>query len=291
MSDMTKYNIDSNIIIDNNTDKNIIKNTSIYPWEKEKLIIHALGEYNQTKYTNSLEALNYWYFKENMTVLEVDFYLTKDNHIILAHDFKHSKRIPTLDEFKNKMRTRGNLTTMNFEDLVIFMEKNKNLYIITDTKYTDLRSIKIEFDEMTKILNYHKGVNERFIIQIYNEKMFLFLKKKNYPFSFFIFTLYLRWDESNNLDDLENIFRFCKKNKIRGIIMFHYLFGNSISNLSKKYSVPIYLHTVNNLKKIDEYFKKGIKGIMTDNVSNKLYNEYLLNKNNNSLITLNQDND
>ena len=142
MSDMTKYNIDSNIIIDKNTDKNIIKNTSIYPWEKEKLITHALGEYNQIKYTNSLEALNYWYFEEKMTVLEADFYLTKDNHIILAHDFKHSKRIPTLDEFKNKMRTRGNLTTMTFEDLVIFMEKNKNLYIITDTKYTDLRSIK-----------------------------------------------------------------------------------------------------------------------------------------------------
>ena len=157
MSDIINHhNIDSDIFIDKNTDKNIIKNTSIYPWEKEKLIIHALGEYNQTKYTNSLEALNYWYFKENMTVLEVDFYLTKDNHIILAHDFKHSKRIPTLDEFKNKMRTRGNLTTMTFEDLVIFMEKNKNLYIITDTKYTDLRSIKIEFDEMTKILKIIK---------------------------------------------------------------------------------------------------------------------------------------
>lgn len=121
--------------------------------------------------------------------------------------------------------------------------------------------------------------------------MFLFLKEKNYPFNYFMFTLAYRWNNPNNLDDLENIFKFCKENEINGIIMFHTLFRDPVDNLSKKYSIPVYLHTVNNLTKIYEYFNKGIKGIMTDNVSNKLYNEYLLNKNNDSLITLNQDND
>ena len=33
---------------------------------------------------------------------------------------------------------------------------------------------------------------------------------------------------------------------------------------------------------IDEYLKKGIKAIMTDNISKKLFNEYLTKKNNTS---------
>ena len=44
-----KINITNNITID---------------WEKEKLVIHALGIFNNYTYTNSFEALNYWYFQK-----------------------------------------------------------------------------------------------------------------------------------------------------------------------------------------------------------------------------------
>ena len=229
----------------------IIPNKTI-SWENEKLIMHALGEYNKAIYTDSLEALKYWYFENNMVVMEADFQLTRDNHIVLAHDFNHLKSKPNLEEFKNNTKIPGNLTTMTFEDLVIFMEKNKDLYIITDTKYSDIRHIGIEFDEMTGILNRHKGVNERFIIELYNEGMYLFLKEQEYPFNAFLFNLYLRWGDKNNLADLESIFKFCKENNIKGILMFDFLYGDYIDNFSKKYSVPIYLHTVNNLTKIDD---------------------------------------
>ena len=63
---------------------------------------------------------------------------------------------------------------MTFKDLIKFMKKNEDLYIITDTKYADIEHIKIEFDEMRKILDECKGVNERLIIEIYNVKMFFF---------------------------------------------------------------------------------------------------------------------
>ena len=48
-------------------------------------------------------------------------------------------------------KTKGNLSPLTFEDLVIFMEHNKDLYIITDTKNKDKNNIQIEFDEMTEI--------------------------------------------------------------------------------------------------------------------------------------------
>jgi len=255
--------------------KEQIKEKITYKWEEEKLVVHALGRYNNTIYTNSLEALKYWYGK-NMRLMEADFHLTQDNHTVTAHDFSHLSKTPTLEEFK-KSYAKGYLTPMTFEDLVIFMEQHPDLYIITDTKFTDKERIQIEFDEMTEILSRHKSVNERFIIEIYNEQMFLFLKEKKYPFKFFMFTLYQRWDE-RNYDELEKIFAFCAEHNINAIILFEGLFNSRINELSKKYAIPIYLHTVNSLVKITN-FLKDVKGVFTDDVTKAMLNEYISNIN------------
>jgi len=252
-------------------DKSKISNIA-NDWEKEKIIIHALGKFKKQIYTNSFEALNFWYYKKNMHFMEADCHLTSDNHVVLSHDYRHLKKTPTLSVFK-KSYAKGNLTSMTFEDLVVFMEKHPDLYIITDTKFDDIPHIEVEFDEMTEILSHHKNVNKRFIIEVYNEKMFLFLKEHKYPFKYFMFTLYKRW-RGKNYEDLENIFSFCSKHNIKGIIMYKYLFNNKIYNLSKKYSVPIYLHTENSIIKIAEYLQK-VKGIFTDYFDKYALEEYL----------------
>ena len=254
-------------------------------WFKEKLIIHSLGKYNNFTYLNSLEPLKYWYFEKKMHLMEADFMLTKDNHTILAHDYIDFNFTPTLEQFK-KLKTIGNTTRMSFKDLVLFMEENKNLYIMTDTKYTDIQRIEIEFDEMTAIINNKKDLYERFIIEIYNEKMFLFIKQKNYLFKYFVFTLYQRWEPINGLEDLENIFIFCNKYKINGILFFSYLLNESFLKFSRNYSIPIYLHTVNDIGNSVYFMNKGVKGIITDNITYELLEKYLLDNN----IQLNQAN-
>ncbi len=248
-----------------------------FKWENEKLVLHALGEMNNCQYTNSIEALNYWYHEKKMYLMEADFQLTKDNHVVLAHDFLHLSQTPNLTEFK-KSKSKGNLTPMTFEDLVKFMYENKKLYIITDSKYDDPEHIIIEFDEMTNILKKYKGVSSKFIIQIYNENMYKILKERNYPFKNFLFTLYLRWDPNKGLEDLEKIFEFCKKNKIKGVVIWINFFKESIIEISKKYSIPVYFHSENNIDKIYELLQKGAKGIYTDNVDNALLNKYIKNK-------------
>ena len=255
------------------------------PWFKEKLIMHSLGEYKNFDYVDSLEPLKYWYFEKKMKLMEADFMLTKDNHTILAHDFSDLNFTPTLEEFK-KLKAKGNTTRMTFEDLVSFMLENKDLYIITDSKYTDIPRIEIEFEEITSILNNHKELYERFIIQVYNEKMYLFLKEKNYLFKYYLFTLYLRWSPRRGLKDLENIFDFCNKNKIIAIVLFEHLFNDNFIQLSRKYSIPLYLHTVNDIGKLVYFLQKGVKGFMTDNISDELLEKYLLDNN----IKLNQTN-
>ena len=217
--------------------------------------------------------------------MEADFMLTKDNRTVLAHDYSNFKYPPTLEEFK-KSKGKANTTRMVFEDLVLFMIENKDLYIMTDTKHKDIGRIRIEFDEMTSILNNHKELYERFIIEIYNEKMYFFLKQKNYPFKYFVFTLYQRWEPPWGLKDLETIFAFCKQNKIHGILFFDFLFKDYFLQFSRNYSVPLYIHTVNNIEKAVDFMKKGVKTIMTDNITDIMLDKYL--KDNN--ITLNQTN-
>ena len=117
------------------------------------------------------------------------------------------------------------------------------------------------------------------IIEIYNEKMYFFFKQKNYLFEYFAFTLYQRWEPSRGLKDLENIFAFCNKNKIHAILFFSHILNEYFFKFSRNYSVPIYLHTVNNIEDTVEYMKKGVKGIMTDNLTDELLGKYLLDNN------------
>ena len=254
----------------NNIINRKFKRNYSFKWENQRLIVHALGKINDTIYSNSLEALNYWYFEKKMCLMEADFHLTSDNHTVLSHDFGLSIP-PTLEKFK-KYRFRGYLTRLSFEDLAIFMEKHNDLYIITDTKFDDKEHIQIQFDEMTEILSRHKNVNYRFIIEIYNENMYLFLKEKKYPFKYFMFTLYTRWLDRNDTD-LENIFSFCAENKIKGIIMYSFLFNSRIYQLSKKYSIPIYVHTENNIIRIAELLKY-VRGVFTDEVDKTTLDAY-----------------
>ena len=243
-------------------------------WKNETLVIHAIGKYNNKIYANSFEGLNYYYIIKKMTLMEADFLLTKDKHVVLAHDYKNYKKVPNFEEFKI-YKLKGNLTAMIFEDLVKFMFKNKDLYIITDTKYIDLMRIEREFNEITEILNKYGDVNERFIIEIYNEKMYEFLKKKNYPFNHFLFTLYKRLKYPYNYNDMEKIFIYCKEKKIDGIIMWAGWFNDKISNFSKKYSVPVYLHTINDIQRTVKLINQGAKAIFTDNLTNELLKKFL----------------
>lgn len=250
------------------------------PWFKEKLIIHSLGEYRNFVYVDTLEPLKYWYFEKKMHLFEADFLLSRDNHLILAHDFKDFQVEPTLEEFK-KSKGKGNSTRMIFEDLVLFMEENKDVYIITDTKYKDIQRIEIEFNEMTSILNNHKELYDRFIIEIYNERMFFFLKEKYKVFKYYVFTLYQRWEPPWGLKDLEGIFSFIHKfkDKINGILFFDFLLSDYFFKFSRKYSVPIFLHTINDIKTVVKCLQNGVKGIMTDNLTDELLGKYLLDNN------------
>lgn len=52
-------------------------------------------------------------------------------------------------------------------------------------------------------------------------------------------------------------------------------FNERISNFSYLYSIPVYLHTVNDIQKVIKLFNQGAKGIFTDNITNDILEQYL----------------
>ena len=100
-------------------------------------------------------------------------------------------------------------------------------------------------------------------------------------FKYYVFTLYQRWEPSRGLKDLEGIFSFIHKfkDKINGILFFVFLLRDYFFKFSRTYSVPIFLHTINDIKTVVKCLQNGVKGIMTDNLTNELLGKYLLDNN------------
>lgn len=117
-------------------------------WLKDNfLVAHALGEIDRYTYTNSLEAFIESY-SNGIRIFEVDLMLTSDKKLVLRHDwgndwfkeFKQEEKISlekkdtVLDlESFDKLKIYDNYTPLSFNDLIILMNKYKDIKVIIDT--------------------------------------------------------------------------------------------------------------------------------------------------------------
>lgn len=108
-----------------------------------KYIAHALGGIEGENYTNSQEALKTNYEK-GVRLFEVDINLTADGKLVCVHGWKKSdyenkmgmeynsdSNIMTYEQFKN-VKIKGKYTTMGFDNLVDYMKKYKDIYVMID---------------------------------------------------------------------------------------------------------------------------------------------------------------
>lgn len=234
------------------------------------LIGHAFGNVDGIAYTNSLEA-----FQENyargIRTFEVDFQFTSDREIVLSHywDGRLQKgisenNIPTKEKFLNT-KILEKYTPLSFKELLYLINEYPDIWIITDSKYTDKATIQEEFSKMIEIAkeeNLEKSLN-RFIIQIYNEEMLESIKEI-YSFETYIFTLYTRWGGS--LEEYKKIVDWCYENDIKYITMWNFLFNEEIYNLANAKNIKIFVHTENDVDKANTFLEQGVRGIYTDSI-------------------------
>lgn len=247
-------------------------------WEGTSLIGHSFGNVEGHSYTGCLEAFQERY-ELGIRTFEVDFSTASDGKLVLCHDWEMEflegidmEHIPTSEEFR-KAKIYGKYTPLTFTDLLHLMADYPDIWIVTDSKATEQEEVRVEFEEMRKEAEA-EGMTDllnRFIVQIYYEAMYDTVNAV-YPFPNYIFTLYMRWD--TDLEDFENICRWCVTHDIKNITMWNYLYNEKIRSAADRYGLDIFVHTENNAMAGANYLKSGVKGLYTDEIIEESLKEY-----------------
>ncbi len=213
-----------------------------------RTVPHAFGLFKNNKYTNSKEALEFL-LENNVNISEVDICLTKDNIPVLAHEIKSDI---TYEDFMSSTLECG-LTPLSLFQLVEYMRKNKNLFFLLD--------IKEKYKEIiTWIKNNANDVIDRFIIQIPSPKIYKNVIKIH-KFKYFHYNFSVDGNVNMNL-------AFVVKNNIQTCSVATKMVKN-VNTLKylNKYNIKTFAYTVNDAKTRTELFKKGVWGIITDNLT------------------------
>ena len=234
-----------------------------------RYIVHAGGQLDngdeEIAYTNSYDTLDNLYSYGNR-VSEFDFLYTSDGEIVCAHNEKESwargfpfSEAPALDEFLSSKSFEA-FTPMSLAMLADYMEKHKDLLIVTDVKDDNVQFCEYLKSEYSKLM-------PQFIIQIYHEDEYEPIR--NMGFENIIYTLYKAYGEELEPERLNN---FLKDHDLTGVTFR----GSWVEEFPEIYNaiasggVPMYVHTGNDKKTMEEMFGRGISGIYTDVVDPSL---------------------
>ena len=239
-------------------------------------VLHALGRIDDYTYTNSREALENGYQSGNR-LFECDLITTSDGQIAACHDWEYwnstlnqnssveggEEVTPSLEEFMN-CKIYGKYTPLSGDDIVLFLKEHPDVYIVTDTKYTEPEEIKEEFGALvdTAKRNDCEETLDRFIVQIYHGYMYGVVNEI-YPFPNYIFTLY---QESyyGEEDRMREYAEFCMLYDIDVITMGVTSYRDELSDICDRYGLHIFVHTLNDEDEIRTFQERGI-GVYTDN--------------------------
>ena len=222
------------------------------------MIAHAGGGINGQNYSNSIEALDLNYTK-GFRYFEMDFSWTADGELVCLHDWKKrfkkvfgfkTKQPLTLKEFQHLLDNTKGLHPCTLDTFASWLLNHKDVKIITDVKYDNIRAIK-------KIIAQHPNIQPQLIPQFYQPEEYSILK--NMGFDELIWILYqyegslksvARHVESMNLLALSMRASQAKKKPIQEI---------------QKNGVNLFVYTINKENKVKKLVNKHfISGIYTD---------------------------
>lgn len=225
-------------------------------------IIHASGEIDSHKSTNSKEALRNAY-KNGNRLIELDFHFTSDGVPVCVHDWNEAvlpgteKHVPSsLEDFVSN-KIYGKFTPMTLEDVAEFMTLYEDLYIVTDVKDENLEFCRY-------LAENYKNLQNRFIIQVYSEDEYMTVF--NLGFEKIIFTLYnLDWETKTSPYYLV---AFSRQHPIYAFTFPYELCEiEDYIQIMIESEIPLFIHTVNDKTLQQKYFDMGIDGIYTDSVT------------------------
>lgn len=227
-----------------------------YSWtELDPYIAHAGGSIFGHTYTNSYEALLFNY-QLGHRLFELDFSLTSDDGIIFVHDPAEA----TVDTF-NSTLIEGQFHPISLNHLLDFLYRHPDVYIVTDTKYTDEASTHTLLGNLrTAAEALDQTILDRFIIQIYFPNMLPWVMDI-YPWKSIIYTLYQDPDWT-----AEDVAAFAKTSGIKYITLFDTVATPERLDLWQSAGLMVGVHTINHLQTAKQFFDLGVTNIYTDHL-------------------------
>ena len=216
------------------------------PWyESSAIIAHALGCIDGRNESNSAEALAQTY-ERGQTVFEVDLIFTSDGHLVARHDFADDSYY-TLEQKKPENPVMdletfiatpimGMYTPITIGDIAEFMREHEDVWIVTDTKYTDEETVRRQFEALCKAFDGDSRL-DRVIVQIYNMGMYDVVHEI-YPFKNYIFTVYQLAER-----DFNAIGKFCAERGIAVVTMPSSTADANVTSLLHSYGLHVCAHS------------------------------------------------
>lgn len=246
-----------------------------YSWTNHPYIAHAFGGILGDSYTNSYEAflLNY---QLGHRVFEVDFYLTDDGETVAAHDPKHWSENATLPNNLHITGTDNSAKTFTYNNfmsslwydkyhaidlamLFQIMQEYPDIYIVTDTKYSDTEHVEQQFSAFySAAAAIDLSLLDRFIPQIYLPEMLDDIMKI-YPWKSVIYTLY-----ANPNWTPENVLEFAEQSGVKFITIPASGVAAGLPEPWQPSDFQIAVHTVNQLDTIEKLRSFGVSVFYTD---------------------------
>lgn len=225
-----------------------------YSWTNlSPYIAHAGGGILGHSYTNSYESLAFNY-QLGHRLFELDFSLSSDNELIATHD----PTTTSTDTF-NSTLVENKFHPVSIDRLLDFLYHHPDVYIITDTKYTDEESTRSLLEHLrTAAEDLDPTILDRFIIQIYHPDMLPWVMDI-YPWKSIIYTLY-----QNPEWTPENVLAFAESSGVKYITLFYAAASDEALDLWHSAGLYIGVHTINDLPTAKEASSRGATNVYTD---------------------------
>ncbi|WP_237179091.1 glycerophosphodiester phosphodiesterase family protein [Paenibacillus sp. MMS18-CY102] len=243
-----------------------------HAWVDRASICHAGGEWEGIAYTNCLEALEFHYVHRGHRVFELDFELTSDGELVARHDWSellygHLKQQrpegvqpgqPMTHEQFRSTPILGRFTPLTAHDVMAFLHKYTDAYLVTDTKHFDMETVRVQFQKLVQSTeSYDDNVLSRIVPQLYREEMYDVVEQVH-SFPSYIYTLY-----QTDSSDAE-VVEFVQGKPILAVAMTPQRYNRKLGDALHRNGVRTFLHTVNVKAELEELIDLGADGFYTD---------------------------
>lgn len=248
-------------------------------YTKYHFIAHAGGEIDGKMYTNSRQAWELTYQKGNR-VIDADLDFTTDGVLVLRHSwgdnleqgiamressrwidangmerYTASQTRMDYDTFKNT-KLYYKYDTMSCEDMLVFMEEHKDLYVACDIRGDALECYWYLVDLAVSLKK--EEVLDRIIVSLYDYGLYEPILE---IYQFENFTIRQFYASPNNYYELVD---FCLEKNIHTVNISSCYMDDEGVKLLNKYGIWVYVAVVDYISDMKEYSELGADGAVTN---------------------------